>query len=131
MASTRSWPVLVGLCELGWWLLGRRVRYRVTGRSMEPTLADGDQVLVDLASGPAVGDLVVAAHPDGSGRSVVKRVQELLGGGAVVLASDNPAEGTDSRRWGPVRPSSVQGRVTVILGRPFAGNAATGGRARR
>ncbi len=55
---------------------------RVTSQSMSPTLADGDQVLVDKLTGrwrpPAVGDVVVFRDPVGE-RLVVKRVVALGG----------------------------------------------------
>lgn len=55
---------------------------RVTSLSMSPTLAEGDQVLVDKLTGwwrpPAVGDVVVFRDPVGD-ELVVKRVVALGG----------------------------------------------------
>jgi len=46
---------------------------------------------------------------------VVKRVEQVAGGPVVgdviVVRGDNPAASTDSRTFGPVPASSVQGRV--------------------
>ena len=80
---------------------------RVEGESMLPTLADGDDILVDADDGPArlrdgiyvlrVGDALI-----------VKRVAVRPGGGVAIL-SDNPL----SPDWPDVDPASltVIGRV--------------------
>ncbi len=105
------------------WLVGRRRRIRVVGQSMSPTLADGEFVLIDTARRPQVGELVVSRHPMGSIEAddrtllVIKRVSDFAAGGAVVLQSDNPDAGTDSRTWGPVAPELIVGTVTVVLDR--------------
>jgi phage repressor protein C with HTH and peptisase S24 domain len=89
----------------------------VHGRSMEPTLTDGDRLLVSYAAGPAVGDLVLAQFSDGT--VVVKRVVEQRplrsGGSGWWLLSDNPDEGVDSRHRGPVGPESVLAVVRLRL----------------
>lgn len=115
----------IGRCviESGRWLTGGRLRYRVDGSSMEPTLRPGEQVLVDPDGEPEIGDLVLAVHPDtppGDQETlVIKRVADRRDDGSSVLSSDNP-EGSDSRRWGPVPAHSIRGRVTMILDRPLA-----------
>lgn len=105
------------------WLAGRRRRIRVTGRSMEPTLHDGEFVLVNPRRRiPRAGRLAVARHPtmrdDSTGDRllVIKRVGHTDERG-VHLISDNPTEGTDSRTWGPVPPGDMVGTVTVVLDR--------------
>lgn len=85
---------------------------------MVPTLRDGDFVLVDPTASVAVGDLVLAEHPDGE-LLVVKRLIEQIDDGRVAVRSDNPA-GTDSRTWGPLPATAIRGRVSLILNRPFA-----------
>ncbi len=94
---------------------------------MLPTLADGEDVLV-AQQPPAVGDVVVAEHPDPERDTVlVKRIDAVLDSGLLVLRSDNAAEGTDSRSFGPVAPETVIGVVTVRLSslrRPACGCAA-------
>ncbi len=109
---------LVGCREMLGWVLRRRKRVKVTGRSMLPTLAPGDQVLVDPARPPQVGGLVVAHHPDDESQLIVKRVGEILANGDLVLNSDNPDEGTDSRRWGPIASHLTLGSVTGVFDRP-------------
>lgn len=109
-----------GMRETAAWMLGRRLRVRVVGRSMEPTLAEGQFVLVDRRRVPAPGELALARHPDRDGLLVVKRVAARTGSGRFELASDNPAAGTDSRTWGPLPAEAVVGTVTLVLDRPSA-----------
>lgn len=51
----------------------------VRGTSMEPTLADGERVLVWRPGAIARGDLIVFAHPDATDELLVKRVVALEG----------------------------------------------------
>ncbi|MGI9615131.1 MAG: S24/S26 family peptidase [Acidimicrobiales bacterium] len=111
--------LLSAVQELGWWTLRRRDRFRVSGNSMEPTLLDGDFVLVDAAAVCEIGDLVVAEHPDEDTIVVVKRLADRSSDSRVILSSDNPA-GSDSRTWGPVPDTAIRGRVQLVLGRPLA-----------
>ncbi len=110
---------LVAFREIPAWMIGRRRRIRVDGASMLPTLEQGDQVLIDASLRPSVGDIVVANHPDRSSLLIVKRIAAFVEG-HIVLASDNPAEGTDSRSWGPVDADSLLGTVTLVFGKPGA-----------
>jgi phage repressor protein C with HTH and peptisase S24 domain len=74
---------------------------------MEPTLRDGDWLLVDSDARPALGDLAVA-H-DGS-LVLVKRVVDVDQAGRLTLASDSP--GHAGQRIGPVD-------LTQVIGRPW------------
>jgi signal peptidase I len=60
---------------------------------MQPTLYDGDRLLVRHGASPRVGDLVVVRLPDGV--VAVKRVTAREPTGWWV-ERDNPAEGVDS-----------------------------------
>jgi phage repressor protein C with HTH and peptisase S24 domain len=73
---------------------------------MEPTLRDGDWLLVDPDAQPALGDLAVA-H-DGE-RLVVKRVLDVHDGGRVLLGSDNPDHA--GQRVGPLESRQIVGRA--------------------
>lgn len=115
-----SQPTLGALRQVGWWALGRRRRFRVVGPSMEPTLHDGEFVLVDPARPPVPGELALARHPDDADLLVVKRVAAITPDRSWVVASDNPDAGTDSRQWGPLAPGAVVGRVSLVLDRPGA-----------
>jgi signal peptidase I len=99
----------------------------VAGRSMEPTLAPGDRVLVDLWSyrrrPPRPGELVLFAGPGGA--PMVKRVASGPPRGAprqgvipakpgevrIWVLGDNGDASLDSRAFGPVPMRRVRGRV--------------------
>ena len=88
----------------------------VRGRSMEPTLRDGDRLLVAHDSTVRPGVLVVARFADGT--LVVKRAVDprstASGAPGWWLLSDNPGEGVDSRHRGPVATEACE---AVVLGR--------------
>jgi phage repressor protein C with HTH and peptisase S24 domain len=71
----------------------------VHGRSMQPTLYDGDRLLVRHAATPRAGDLVVVRLPDGV--VAVKRATFRRDDGWWV-ERDNPREGVDSWRVGAI-----------------------------
>jgi len=88
----------------------------VRGRSMLPTLAEGDRLLVRHGGRVRRGALVVARFPDGT--LAVKRAVEqrrtASGASGWWLLSDNPGEGVDSRHRGPVPDDRV---TAVVLAR--------------
>jgi phage repressor protein C with HTH and peptisase S24 domain len=86
-------------------LLGLAV---VRGRSMEPTLHEGDRLLISYGARPMVGRLAVVRLP---GRPVaVKRVTGQVDGSWWV-ERDNPDEGVDSWLVGAIAPDDVVARV--------------------
>ncbi len=87
----------------------------VRGRSMLPTLREGDRLLVKYAATPREGSLVVARMPDGTlalKRAVERRTMRT-GAEGWWLLSDNPDEGIDSRHRGPVASEAVLGVVLL------------------
>jgi phage repressor protein C with HTH and peptisase S24 domain len=64
---------------------------RASGESMEPTVYDGDSLLVDTSQTDVVDGKVYALWYDGGER--VKRLFRLPGGG-LRIKSDNPSHGT-------------------------------------
>ena len=82
----------------------------VAGDSMEPTLRDGDEILVDKTPRPLRDGIHVVRLDDAL---LVKRV-ELLRGGHIALASDNPAYRTIEVPMGEI---GVVGRVVWKSGR--------------
>lgn len=91
------------------------MRYEVAGESMAPSLEPGDFLVVDrrayLHARPRRGDVVLAHDPREQERALVKRVAAVGPHGAVELLGDNPGASTDSRHFGPVDPSFIDGRV--------------------
>ena len=94
-------------------------RIAVAERSMEPALRPGDWLVVrrTIATGRPLrvraGQIVVARHPGRPGLLIVKRAARREPGGWW-LASDNPAAGAvDSRAFGVVPLSLIEGRVLL------------------
>lgn len=100
------------------WLLRKRMRLRIRGASMAPTLNEGDVVFVDTSAyanaTPRDGDIVVANHPQEIGLQIIKRIEFIDDGGAY-LKSDNTTDpgASDSRRFGLVPLENIIGKVTA------------------
>ena len=105
----------MGWGELLAWFVRRRRRFRVSGLSMAPLLADGDEVLVDPRAPIEVGDIVVARHPFRIDTHLVKRLVAFDEAGKARLEGDNPAHSTDSRTLGALPRELIIGRVSSRL----------------
>ena len=104
------------------WLLEHKLHpqnlslVEVTGDSMEPTLSNGDSVLVDHSRRDLYNSIMYALNVDGS--LIVKRVRRVRGGWAA--ESDNPFTSRSTSRslmrssdeWsgGPTRSGGDEGR---------------------
>lgn len=86
--------------RLGWGL--------VHGRSMEPTLLEGDRLLLLHGARPRIGGLAVVRLPGGV--AAVKRVTRREADGWWV-ERDNPREGVDSWSVGAVPDDAVLARA--------------------
>jgi nickel-type superoxide dismutase maturation protease len=79
-----------------------------------PTLRPGDYLMVNrlayVISAPREGDVVGVKGPAGAPARQIKRVANVPGGEVYVLG-DNPPASTDSRDYGPVSRSRVEGRA--------------------
>lgn len=82
---------------------------RVDDESMEPTLRPGDTILLDRRASSLDRDGVYILRMNGV--PLIKRMQ-ILPGGVVKVASDNPAYETFT-----IRLSDINGREFAILGR--------------
>jgi SOS-response transcriptional repressor LexA len=82
-------------------------RVVVVGRSMDPTLHEGDRLLVRWGAAVSVGDVVVVRLP-GSRPLSVKRVVHRDADGWWV-ERDNPNEGVDSWAVGAIPDTDVLG----------------------
>jgi len=95
--------------------LGSRHKYICEGRSMNPTLKDGEIVLVDRDAKIDVGDIVVAKHPIEQNSEVVKRVARINDRGHYFLIGDNSDDSTDSRHYGAVTREYIKGKVVARM----------------
>lgn len=84
----------------------------VRGRSMEPTLHEGDRLLVRYAGAPRAGDLAVVRFADGV--VAVKRLDHH-GDDGWWVSRDNPSEGRDSWSAGAVPDAAVLARVVLRI----------------
>lgn len=82
----------------------------VRGRSMLPTLRDGDRLLVRYAALPQVGRLAIVRLPDGV--VSVKRLESVDEAGGW-FSRDNVDEGLDS--WSFGRPSPRSDVLAVVV----------------
>jgi signal peptidase I len=98
----------------------------VQGKSMEPTLSDGDIVLVSRwGYHPEYNDIVVTSKNNPLGVCLIKRVAFVGEGdytngmnlyvpdGSVFLMGDNVDYSKDSREIGAVLESSLMGKVVM------------------
>ncbi|MDX1738801.1 MAG: S26 family signal peptidase [Alphaproteobacteria bacterium] len=80
---------------------------RVVGNSMEPTLKEGQLVLLSKARNFKQGDVVIAFI---DGREVIKRISKYKNG-QMFLEGDNQLGSTDSNNYGWVVDTHVEGKV--------------------
>lgn len=91
---------------------GARHKYICEGTSMNPTLRDGEVVLVDRAAEKIeVGDIVLAKHPVEQTSEIVKRVERINERGHYFLVGDNSEDSSDSRAFGAVTREYIRGKV--------------------
>ena len=83
----------------------------VSGTSMEPTLRQGDMLLISYGTRVRPADVVVVALPGGRPLSVKRAVQRDADGWWV--EGDAPDASTDSRQLGPIAPEAVLGRAVL------------------
>jgi len=81
---------------------------------MEPTIKDGDKVLVNrlayLFKAPKIGDIVAAKIS--AGKIVVKRIARVEGD-TYFLSGDNHSDSFDSRKFGMIGKDKVVGKIIL------------------
>ena len=97
----------------------------VHGRSMEPTLHEGDRLLVLYGARPRRGKLAIVRMPNdlkGAPRPLaVKRLsrRDPAGGDGWWVERDNPKEGLDSWTVGAIPASGIRARVILRVPNRF------------
>ena len=104
-----------GFFEIALVFFGSRHKYICEGKSMNPTLEDGEVVLVDREAKIEVGDIVVAKHPIEQRSEVVKRIERINEHGHYFLVGDNLEDSNDSRHFGAVTREYIKGKVVARL----------------
>ena len=104
-----------GFFEIALIFLGSRHKYICKGKSMSPTLKDGERVLVDREANIEIGDIVIAKHPVEQTSEVVKRVERINEHGHYFLVGDNLEDSNDSRHFGAVTREYISGKVVARL----------------
>ena len=104
-----------GFFEIALVFFGSRHKYICEGKSMNPTLEDGEVVLVDREAEIEVGDIVVAKHPIEQRSEVVKRIERINEHGHYFLIGDNLEDSNDSRHFGAVTREYIRGKVVARL----------------
>ena len=101
-------------------ILRKRKRFRVTGKSMQPLLEPGEEILINpnayLQSLPQVNDIVVVTHPNKPNLKIVKRIVEIKKNNTYFIQGDNLRQSTDSRSFGTVTFNLIRGKVTNRFG---------------
>ncbi len=104
---------VAGLYEIALIALGWRHQYVCEGSSMNPTLKDGEVIVVDRGAPVEVGDIVVAKHPVEQTGEIIKRVARVSERGTYFLVGDNPDDSHDSRHFGAVTREYIKGKVVA------------------
>ncbi len=88
--------------------------FKVKDSSMEPAVKERDYLFVSRVYGRLEeGDIVVLEHPRKDVK-IVKRVKRISADSVFVIG-DNGARSEDSRSFGPVRRSSIVGKVLLVI----------------
>ena len=104
-----------GFFDIALVFLGNRHKYICEGKSMNPTLRDGEVVLVDRKANVETGDIVVAKHPIEQTSEIVKRIERINERGHYFLVGDNLEDSNDSRHFGAVTREYIKGKVVARL----------------
>ena len=87
------------------------IRVVISGESMWPTFADGDEVLFESFNDQCleVGDIVVASHPLKSNINIVKRIAVIDKNERIHLEGDNPdpLASEDGHNFGPINKAGI------------------------
>jgi len=96
-------------------------RFKIIGHSMEPTILQGQTVLVSLIpylfSKPKIND-IVALRERKSGKVFIKRIVKV-DREKYFVSGDNKKDSMDSRRFGWINKEEIVGKVITIFNSKF------------
>lgn len=112
---TLTWRFFFG------WLCRQYQRRCVIGDSMLPTLLHQSNVLIDTRALTIQqlqpNDIICLTHPHKPTLTLIKRIQSIHETTQqYTVIGDNPTHSTDSRHFGPLKKSSIIGRVVCHFG---------------
>ncbi|HEX7042678.1 MAG TPA: S26 family signal peptidase [Patescibacteria group bacterium] len=87
--------------------------FKISGKSMEPTLYQGQKVLVWKYGLCRVGNIVVLKNPI-TDLFITKRIKEIKKGKYFVVG-DNKNESSDSRDFGWIKRENIIGKILFIF----------------
>ena len=112
-------PPACTLRQASLWVLRRRLRYRVHGSSMEPTLHSGQSVLINPRAyknkPPDRGEVILLQLPGSDPAQVIVKRVHAVSDESVVVRGDHTAASTDSRHFGPVPHALILGQVVCTF----------------
>lgn len=89
-------------------------KVKVVGHSMEPSIIDGQTVLVSsfpyLFSKPKISDIVVLKKE----KYIIKRITKIREN-KIFVVGDNKKDSTDSRKFGWVDKNKILGKVILKI----------------
>ena len=87
--------------------------FRVAERSMEPTIKEGDYLVLLAFGRLGIGDIVALKHPY-KNLTIIKRIVKARVD-SIYVEGDNGKSSEDSRRFGFVKKSVVIGKVLLKI----------------
>lgn len=87
--------------------------FRVAERSMEPTIKEGDYVIVWTVGKPKIGEAIALKHPY-KNLIIIKRILRIKGG-AIYVVGDNGRVSEDSRKFGWIGGDRIIGTVVAVV----------------
>ena len=84
----------------------------VSGDAMSPTYNDGDYLLINkIDDSFERGDVIVFRHTKNQNQFLIERIAYVLSEDEYFVLGDNRLKSLDSRSFGPISRSSIEGKV--------------------
>lgn len=91
------------------------MRFKIMDRSMEPSVKEGDYVIVNkFFSTLKERDVVVIRHPKNREKFLLKRINKVLGN-KYLVSGDNKKYSRDSRHFGSINKDLIVGKLIMHI----------------